>query len=165
MPKIPQDSIPHRAVFEPQLAEQLVEVATAVTFVPGSALFVDRHGHDGARVPGPTGVHFWNVATNYTQWELPERYTASSGRCTKILGKVDDVPVNMHDKFPQSWPIDNGLCLRFSSSADSRTPVLRTPEIPQGSSWMVVDAPVVCDNRCRRWSRQFSLSPRAMLQV
>ena len=52
VPKIPQDSIPHRAVFEPQLAEQLVEVPTAVTFVPGSALFVDRRGHGWVRVPG-----------------------------------------------------------------------------------------------------------------
>ena len=52
VPKIPQDCIPHRAVFEPQLAEQLVEVWTAVTFVPGSALFHDRHGHEWVRVPG-----------------------------------------------------------------------------------------------------------------
>ena len=28
--------IPHHAAFEPQLAEQLVEVPTAVTFVPGT---------------------------------------------------------------------------------------------------------------------------------
>ena len=55
VPKIPQYSIPHRAVFEPQLAEQLVEVPTAVTFVPGSALLVDRRGHELVRVPGPTG--------------------------------------------------------------------------------------------------------------
>ena len=83
-PKIPQDSIPHRAVFEPQLAEQLVEVPTAVTFVPGRALFVDRRGHEWVRVPGPTGVvYFWNVSTNDTQWEPPEgKYTASPGRYT-----------------------------------------------------------------------------------
>ena len=31
VPKIPQDSIPHRAVFELQLAEQLVEVPSVVT--------------------------------------------------------------------------------------------------------------------------------------
>ena len=48
----------------PQMVDQLVEVPTAVTFVPGSALF----------------VCFWNVATSYTQWELPEGYTASPGR-------------------------------------------------------------------------------------
>ena len=81
VPKIPQDSIPHRAVFEPQLAEQLVGVPTAVTFVPGRALFVDRRGHEWVRVPGPTGVYFWNVSTNDTQWEHPEgEYTASPGR-------------------------------------------------------------------------------------
>ena len=39
VPKIPQDSIPHRAVFEPQLAEQLVEVPTAVTHVGRSLFF------------------------------------------------------------------------------------------------------------------------------
>ena len=79
VPKIPQDSIPHRAVFEPQLAEQLVEVLTAVTFVLGRALFVDRRGHEWVRVPVPTGVYFWNVATNSTQWEPLEGYTASPG--------------------------------------------------------------------------------------
>ena len=69
VPKIPQDCIPHRAVFEPQLAEQLVQVPTAVTHVPGSALFHDRHGHEWVRVPGPTGVCFWKVGTDHTQWD------------------------------------------------------------------------------------------------
>ena len=82
VPKIPQDSIPHRAVFEQQLAEQLVEVPTVVTFVPGRALFVDRRGHEWVRVPGPTGVYFWNVSTNDTQWELRKGNTppAQSGK-------------------------------------------------------------------------------------
>ena len=50
VPKISQDAIPQRTVlFEPQLPEQLVEVPTAVTFVPGRALFHDRHGHEWVR--------------------------------------------------------------------------------------------------------------------
>ena len=81
VPKISQDAIPQRTVlFEPQLAEQLVEVPTAVTFVPGNTLFNDRHGHEWVRVDGPTGVYFWNVSSNYTQWAPPEGYTASPGR-------------------------------------------------------------------------------------
>ena len=79
VPKILQDSIPHRAVFELQLAEQLVEVPTVVTHVPGRALFNDRHGHEWVRVVGPTGVYFWRVGTPPTQWEHPEGYTASEG--------------------------------------------------------------------------------------
>ena len=59
VPKISQDAIPQRTVlFELQLAEQLVEVPTAVTFVPGNTLFNDRHGHEWVRVDGPTGVYF-----------------------------------------------------------------------------------------------------------
>ena len=50
-----------RSLFEPQLAEQLVEVPTAGTLVPGNTLFNDRHGHEWVRVVGPTGVYFWNV--------------------------------------------------------------------------------------------------------
>ena len=50
----------------PQLAEQLVEVPTAVAHVPGSALFHDRHGHEWVRAPGLTGVYFWKVGTNCT---------------------------------------------------------------------------------------------------
>ena len=81
VPKFSQDAIPQRTVlFEPQLAEQLVEVPTAVTFVPGNTLFNDRHGHEWVRVDGPTGVYFWNVSSNYTQWAPPEGYTASPGR-------------------------------------------------------------------------------------
>ena len=81
VPKISQDAIPQRTVlFEPQLAEQLVEVPTAVTFVPGRALFNDRHGNEWVRVVGTTGVYFWNVSSNYTQWERPDGYTASPGR-------------------------------------------------------------------------------------
>ena len=81
VPKISQDAIPQRTVlFEPQLAEQLVEVPTAVTFVPGRALFNDRYGHEWVRVVGPTGVYFWNVSSNNTQWEPPDGYTASPGR-------------------------------------------------------------------------------------
>ena len=46
VPKISQDAIPQRTVlFEPQLAEQLVTVPTAVTFVLGMALLVDHRGH------------------------------------------------------------------------------------------------------------------------
>ena len=81
VPQVSQDAIPQRTVlFEPQLAEQLVEVPTAVTFVPGNALFNDRHGHEWVRVVGPTRVYYWNVSSNYTQWEPPEGYTASPGR-------------------------------------------------------------------------------------
>ena len=59
VPKILQDAIPQRTVlFEPQLAEQLVEVPTAVTFVPGNTLFNDRHGHEWVRVVGPMGCTF-----------------------------------------------------------------------------------------------------------
>ena len=76
MPKIPQDSIPHRAVFEPQLAEQLVEVPTALTHVPGRALFTDRHGHEWVMVVGPTGLYFWRVGTSH-----PVEPPASPGRC------------------------------------------------------------------------------------
>ena len=47
----------------PQLAEQLVEVPTAVTHVPGRALFTDLHGHEWCPVVGPTGVYFWRVLT------------------------------------------------------------------------------------------------------
>ena len=55
VPKISQDAIPQRTVlFEPQLPEQLVEVPTAVTFVPGNTLFHDRHGHEWVWVVGPT---------------------------------------------------------------------------------------------------------------
>ena len=80
VPKISQDAIPQRTVlFEPQLAEHLVEVPTAVTFVPGNTLFNDRLGHEWVRVDGPTGVYFWNVSSNYTQWARPEGYTASPG--------------------------------------------------------------------------------------
>ena len=74
VPKIPQDSIPHRTVLELQLAEQLVEVPTAVTHVPGRAHFNDRHEHEWVRVVGPTGVYFWRVGTPHTQWE-PRRDT------------------------------------------------------------------------------------------
>ena len=42
--------------------------------------FHDRHGHEWVRVLGPTGVYFWKVSTNHTQWDLPEGYTASPGR-------------------------------------------------------------------------------------
>ena len=56
VPKISHNTIPQRTVlFEPQLPEQLVEVPTAVTFVPGNTLFHDRHGHELVRVVGPTG--------------------------------------------------------------------------------------------------------------
>ena len=71
VPKIPQDPIPHCAAFEPQLAEQLVEVPTAVTHVPGSALFHDRHGHEWVWVLGPTGVYFWKVSTNPSRRDTP----------------------------------------------------------------------------------------------
>ena len=46
-------------------------VPTAVTFVPGNTLFNDRYGHEWVRVDGPTGVYFWNVSSNYTQWGAP----------------------------------------------------------------------------------------------
>ena len=65
VPKIPLDSIPHRAVFEPQLAEQLVEVPTPVTHV-GRSLFTDRHGHEWCRVMGPTRAYWWRVGTPHT---------------------------------------------------------------------------------------------------
>ena len=71
VPKIPLDSIPHRAVFEPQLAEQLVEVPTPVTHV-GRSLFTDRHGHEWCRVMGPTRAYWWRVGTPHTQW-APQR--------------------------------------------------------------------------------------------
>ena len=71
VPKIPLDSIPHRAVFEPQLAEQLVEVPTPVTHV-GRSLFTDRHGHEWCRVMGPTRACWWRVGTPHTQW-APQR--------------------------------------------------------------------------------------------
>ena len=59
-PRSHKDAIPQRTVlFEPQLAEQLVEVPTAVTFVPGRTLVNDRHGHEWVRVVGPTRVYFW----------------------------------------------------------------------------------------------------------
>ena len=70
VPKIPLDSIPHRAVFEPQLAEQLVEVPTPVTHV-GRSLFTDRHGHEWCRVMGPTRAYWWRVGTPHTQWAPP----------------------------------------------------------------------------------------------
>ena len=82
VPKIPLDSIPHRAVFEPQLADQLVEVPTPVTHV-GRSLFTDRHGHEWCRVMGPTRAYWWRVGTPHTQWATPEDlegYTASPGR-------------------------------------------------------------------------------------
>ena len=50
--------------------KQWVEVPTAVTHVPGSALCHDRHGHEWVRVPGPTGVCFWKVGTDHTQRDL-----------------------------------------------------------------------------------------------
>ena len=93
------------------------------------------------------------------------------------MGKVDDVPVNMHDKFPQSWPTDSEMVLqiqfigRLSNSSfatetgTNSVNCAETPEILQRRTWMVVDAPVVCDNRCRRWSRQFSLSGGASVAV
>ena len=69
VPKIPQDSIPHRAVFEPQLAEQLVEVLTPVTHVGRSVL-----GCGAYEDPLVEGWH------PHTQWDPPEGYTATPGR-------------------------------------------------------------------------------------
>ena len=115
VPKISQDAIPQRTVlFEPQLAEQLVEVPTAVTFVPGRALFNDRHGNEWVRVVGTTGVYFWNVSSNYTQWEPPDTLT-------------------MHYKFQQSSPIYSGRYLRF----------VHRQSVGHRSSWLVVYMPVV----------------------
>ena len=78
VPKISQDAIPQRTVLcEPQLAEQLVEVPTPL---PPSELFIASDGHEWCRVVGRTGVYFWRVGTQHTQWRLPEGYTASPGR-------------------------------------------------------------------------------------
>ena len=78
VPKISQDAIPQRTVLcEPQLAEQLVEVPTPL---PPTELFITPDGHEWCRVVGRTGVYFWNVSGGYTQWRLPEGYTASPGR-------------------------------------------------------------------------------------
>ena len=89
VPKFSQDAIPQRTVlFEPQLAEQLVEVPTVPFFVeqtvdipvPRNVLFIASDGHEWCRIVEPTGVYFWNVSSNYTQWEPPDGYTASPGR-------------------------------------------------------------------------------------
>ena len=92
VPKISQDAIPQRTVLcEPQLAEQLVEVPTVPFFVeqtvdipvPQNPLFIASDGHEWCRIVGPTGVYFWRVGTQHTQWRPPEGYTASPGRYGK----------------------------------------------------------------------------------
>ena len=72
-------------------------------------------------IAGRTGSYWWKSGT--TQWLISEGLTASPGRY-EIVDTVVDVPVITQLKFPQSWPTDSGLCLRFSSSADPRTHVL-----------------------------------------
>ena len=80
VPKMSQDSIPHRAVFETQLAEQLVEVPTAVPFVPRSTLFIDRHGHEWVRVSGPLWCTSGTLAPITPSGSHPDGCTASPGR-------------------------------------------------------------------------------------
>ena len=73
VPKISQDAIPQRTVLcEPQLAEQLVEVPTPL---PPTELFIASDGHEWCRIAGRTGVYFWRVGTQHTQWRPPEGYT------------------------------------------------------------------------------------------
>ena len=55
VPRIPQDSIPHRAGG--------TVGGSAVTHVPGRALFNDRHVHEWVWVVGHSGVYFWRVGT------------------------------------------------------------------------------------------------------
>ena len=117
VPKISQDAIPPRTVFcEPQLAEQLVEVPTPL---PPSVLFIASDGHEWCRIAGPTGVYFWRVGTQHTQWRHLEGYTASPGGI-EILGNADhalQVPAVLADlqwKVPQIRSSTECWTLQFS---------------------------------------------------
>ena len=114
VPKIPQDSSPHSAVFGRQLAEQLVEVPTAVAHfesltvlvVRFSVVVMDTSGSGSWSPPGCTSGGLAPVPPSGT----PEGYTPPAQGCFLILGKDDvvhcrmpvmDVPVIM--QFQQSF--------------------------------------------------------------
>ena len=127
VPKISQDAIPQRTVlFEPQLAEQLVEVPTAVTFVPGRALFNDRHGHEWV-----VGSH-WGVLLERLFQLHPVGAPGWIHRQPRAVYKYW-ATLTMHYKFQQSSPIYCGRYLRF----------VHRQSVGQCSSWLVVYMPVV----------------------
>ena len=141
VPQISLDSIPHRAVFEPQLAEQLVEVPTPVTHV-GRSLFTDRHGHEWCRVVGRTGAYWWRVGTSHTQWAPPQRDTPPAQGGIEILGTATladvvcvahaaQVPavqgVSVHRQIGGSSCSETGTHSAFSKTV--KTPLVLTPGV------------------------------------
>ena len=110
----------------------------------------------GASAPG--GIHRQPRAVN----ECWARLATSLRTCTTSSGSPGRLTVDCASDSVHQQTLELQFCHR---DRYAQCKLCRTPEIPQRSSWMVVDAPVVCDNRCRRWCRQFSLSGSAAVAV
>ena len=166
VPKIPLDSIPHRAVFEPQLAEQLVEVPTPVTHV-GRSLFTDRHGHEWCRVMGPTRAYWWRVGTPHTQWAPPPEGLAIQVLFVMLGGCLIGHPCEHARQVPAvladcQWIVLQvqfiGRLWNSSFATETGTNSVNSAEYRRSHSailgWLLT-RPLLCDDRCRRWSRQY----------
>ena len=131
VPKIPLDSIPHRAVFEPQLANSWWKNHV------GRSLFTDRHGHEWCRFVGRTGATGGGLAPLtpsgppqgiHLQPRAVYKYfaTVRCGLWTSLR------PCTTSSSSP----------LRFTVEGTSH-PVHRQ-STGQRSSWLVVYMPVLC---------------------
>ena len=152
----------------------LVEVPTAVTFVPGNTLFNDRRGHEWVRVDGPTGVYFWNVSSNYTQWApsggihrqpravykywatLTMHYKFQQSRRFTVEGTSDSFIDRVLDIAVLGWSSTCSLlCQRQGPGSDSGEKLLLRSCIPL-TRWLTSLRAGRADSQVQAWRRQSS---------
>ena len=138
---------PSHAVFEPQLA-------LAAHF---ASIVMDTNGSESR---GPLVCTSGTSPTYYTQWEPPPPPPPPPGGIHRQPRAVYKYWARLTTSL-----VSSTLCSSSSSTEWWKSVVAgchdsyaqwklgRTSEIPQRSSWMVVDAPVVCDNRCWLWRK------------